>query len=96
MLETQYVGFNTRKLVKNLGGVRKVVEAINRIDGEESITVWGVDKWQRRKSLPLLQLCKLAIMAKNNRQDFDIYDYILTKHKEADNEKNKTWYYRNR
>lgn len=72
----QDVAFNTRKLVKNLGGVRAVTRSINKFSEDEIITFIGVDKWMRRNSLPLLHLCRLAIIAKQQNHPFDLYDYI--------------------
>jgi len=80
----QDVAFNTRKLVKNLGGVRAVTRSINKFSEDEIITFIGVDKWMRRNSLPLLHLCRLAIIAKQQNHPFDLYDYISVNSKEKE------------
>jgi|TARA_R100001460_G_scaffold107556_1_gene156492 hypothetical protein len=78
------VSLNTKKIVKEFGGMTKCCKALTQ--NGNPITLGAVDKWRRRNAMNLKSLLMLAVIAKESNKRFDLYDYILT---EQDNEEKK-------
>lgn len=65
---------DTRKMVKDFGGLTACYRALNNHGFEVSRD--AVDKWRRRRSLSTKSLIQMAVIAKKTGKRFDIYDYI--------------------
>lgn|GEM_PF-2229258 len=66
--------FNTRKLVKDFGGRAKTARTL-REHGVE-ITTDGIDKWNKRSSIPFKSIVTLCVIAKEENKRFEMLDYI--------------------
>ena len=79
------VGLNTKKIVREFGGMTKCCKALTAHGNP--ITLGAVDKWRRRNAMNLKSLLMLAIIAKENNKRFDLYDYIITESEVNDDER---------
>jgi len=69
------VSLNTRKMVKDFGGLTACYKLLN--ENGFDISRDAVDKWRRRKSLSTKNLMQLAVVARKTGKRFDLYDYIV-------------------
>lgn len=75
--------FDTRRIVRDFGGMTKTSRLLTEFGWPTSRD--AVDKWRRRHSLPVGTLCRLAFIAKERKQRFDLYDYIILETDETAN-----------
>ena len=66
--------FNTKKMIKDFGG--RTQTALKLRQHGFDITVDGIDKWNKRSSVPFKALTTLQVIAKNEKIRFDMMDYI--------------------
>ena len=70
-----YVKFDSRKLVKDFGGITATARVLTA--DSYAISADGVDKWRRRNTVPFQAILHLIKIAKRNNQRFDLSDYLV-------------------
>ena len=66
---------DAKKMIRDFGGFTKTARLLN--NAGVSITPNAVDKWRRTERVPVTHVCSLAMIAKDRKQRFDLYDYII-------------------
>lgn len=69
-----YIEFDSRQLVKDFGGLTATARQLTAHG--HTISVDGVDKWRRRKTVPFTAIVHLCMIAKENNKRFDLLDYV--------------------
>lgn len=63
------------KVVRDFGGMTKTARLLT--EHGNPITRDAVDKWRRANRIPTPHLLRLAVIARDKGQRFDLYDYIV-------------------
>jgi len=79
------IEIDAKKVVTDFGGMTMTARLLT--ENGFPITRDAVDKWRRAKRIPLSHFARLALIAKDRGQRFDIYDYIKTSEGKKDGRK---------
>tara|TARA_B100000768_G_scaffold176660_1_gene189727 strand:+ start:2563 stop:2817 length:255 start_codon:yes stop_codon:yes gene_type:complete len=69
-----HITFDSRRLVKDYGGLTATARKLTAHG--YVISVDGVDKWRRRKTVPFTAIVHLCMIAKESNRRFDLLDYV--------------------
>lgn len=67
---------NVKQIIEFFGGVSSVIE---KLKPYKEISRGGVEKWRERKSVPSDALLAFVLVAKTEKRDFDLCQFIETK-----------------
>ena len=73
---------NVEKIILDFGGIKKVCRALKEANHPRS--QHAVRNWVRRNNIPIDGVLRLATIARDNNQRFDLLDYV--KEEEETNE----------
>ena len=63
-----------RKLIDFFGGVSQLHRRL--IKAKIEVDISAIKKWKERLNMPANRLAQLAIIARKDGREFDLYDYI--------------------